>query len=64
MDNVFKREILKKAKLAPFDKALYKWFKAMGSEGKTVTWQSCLNLDKIVSIRMFSDLHVSFRDIY
>jgi len=38
MDNVFKREILKKAKLAPFDKALYKWFKAMGSEGKTADW--------------------------
>jgi len=62
MDDVFKREMLKKD--------LYKWFKAMSSEGKTVTGQTCLNLDmiysydRIVSIRMFSDLHVSCRAIY
>ena len=37
MDDVFKWEILKDAKFAPLDKAVYKWFTAMGSEGKTVT---------------------------
>jgi hypothetical protein len=37
MDEVFKRQISKESKLAPLDKALYKWFTAMGSEGKTVT---------------------------
>ena len=37
MNDVFKWEISKEAKLAPLDKALYKWFTAMGSKGKTVT---------------------------
>jgi hypothetical protein len=36
-DDIFKREIMKEAKLAPLDKAMHKWFRAMGSEGKTLT---------------------------
>ena len=44
MDDVFKREILKEAKLAPLDKVLYKWFTTMGSKGNTVTGPTIMKI--------------------
>ena len=71
MDNVFKREILKRAKKkSTIRQEVVQVVYSNGFQRKNSDWATCLNLDilysydKIVSVRMFSDLHVSCRAIY